>query len=91
MNMQDKNQLKRGFPWLFFGLTYAMSWLIWGAVAPAVDHDRCTLCGLCAESCPYDAIATIARTGKITIDAEKCFGCGLCITRCRPRALSLAM
>jgi dihydroorotate dehydrogenase (NAD+) catalytic subunit len=61
------------------------------AAVPAVDPDRCTLCGLCAESCPYDAIATIARTGKITIDAEKCFGCGLCITRCRPRALSLAM
>lgn len=57
-----------------------------GAVAPVVNHDRCTLCGLCVTSCTYNAIA---RTEKITVDAEKCFGCGLCVTRCKPRALSL--
>lgn len=55
------------------------------AVAPVVNHERCTLCGLCVTSCAYEAIA---RTEKITIDAEKCFGCGLCVTRCKPQALS---
>jgi len=56
------------------------------AAAPVVNHDRCTLCGLCVTSCTYNAIT---RTEKITVDADKCFGCGLCVTRCKPRALSL--
>ena len=35
MNKQDQNESKTKFPWLFFGLSYGMSWLIWGALAVA--------------------------------------------------------
>ena len=52
---------------------------------PAVDMDKCTLCGLCMVSCAYDAIS---RDTKLNIAADKCFGCGLCISRCRQNALS---
>ena len=35
MNQQDQNRSKRTFPWLFFGLTYGISWLLTRTVGPA--------------------------------------------------------
>lgn len=58
------------------------------AVAPVVDKDRCSLCGICETSCMYSAIS---RSGELLIDGRKCFGCGLCVTRCPKRALSFKL
>ncbi len=52
---------------------------------PVVYPDKCTGCGLCLESCFYDAISLNGK--KVSIDYSKCFGCGLCVTRCRYGAL----
>jgi len=54
---------------------------------PTYNRDKCVGCGLCAESCMYDAIETTPQK-KIKINYSKCFGCGLCITRCRYGALN---
>jgi len=54
--------------------------------APAVDRNRCNLCGLCATSCVYGAITA---SGELLIDAQKCFRCGLCVTRCPKKALAM--
>lgn len=56
------------------------------SIAPGVDHDACTKCGICEVSCMYGAIS---REEMLKIDPEKCFGCGLCVTRCPRSALSL--
>jgi dihydropyrimidine dehydrogenase (NAD+) subunit PreA len=47
----------------------------------------CTNCGICVETCFYDAI----QRNKETIDiiSERCFGCGLCAQRCPMHAIEL--
>jgi dihydroorotate dehydrogenase subfamily 1 len=55
--------------------------------SPAVDDERCSLCGQCEMSCPYGAIS---KDDKLHIDEEKCFVCGLCVSRCKRSALTLA-
>lgn len=56
------------------------------SIAPDVDHELCTKCGICEVSCVYSAIS---REEQLKIDPSKCFGCGLCITRCPRSALSM--
>ena len=52
-----------------------------------VDVDRCAGCGLCAEVCPFSAIAV--EEGVATVDAAACMGCGVCVLRCPQEALAL--
>jgi ferredoxin len=52
----------------------------------AVDAERCTACGSCADRCQMRAI-TVAESARI--DRERCIGCGLCVTACDFQALSL--
>lgn len=67
-----------------------------GAPLPAIEHPRspvgvvtvdqaaCTLCGMCAATCPtgaltFDASDLIAELG---FDARSCTGCRQCVPRC---------
>jgi ferredoxin len=52
----------------------------------AVDAERCSACGSCADRCQMRAI-TVAESARI--DRERCIGCGLCVTACDFQALSL--
>jgi dihydroorotate dehydrogenase subfamily 1 len=56
--------------------------------APAVDMERCVLCGRCEQSCPYGAITEDA---VLHIDKRKCFTCGLCVSRCKLQALTMEL
>ncbi|MEG6522320.1 4Fe-4S binding protein [Desulfotomaculum sp. 1211_IL3151] len=56
------------------------------SIAPEVNQDACSKCGICETSCVYSAIT---REEQLKIDPEKCFGCGLCVTRCPKSALRL--
>ena len=62
-----------------------------------IDPSKCKECGLCAKSCPYNAIADLVRpckrncpvdamtmdeNGICRIDEEKCIQCGACIHSC---------
>lgn len=40
----------------------------------------CDQCGVCAETCPVDAIKE--ENGVYLIDAETCIGCGECVEVC---------
>jgi ferredoxin len=49
-----------------------------------VDENKCTVCGICMEVCPVEAI-TIDRVAKI--DTQICIGCGSCVAQCPNEAI----
>lgn len=52
-----------------------------------INEELCGLCGLCAESCPYNAI--ILENHKINVDKFKCKGCGTCASICPTNAIEM--
>ncbi len=52
-----------------------------------VSPERCTLCGLCAESCPTKALAI--ENGRLRVDESKCTLCRQCVKVCEPEAIEL--
>ena len=62
-----------------------------------IDQEKCVKCGLCAKTCPYQAIHHHTRPcadacgmhaigsdehGRADIDYEKCVSCGQCLVNC---------
>src|SRR5512138_2270397 len=52
MNKQDRTYSKQSFPWLFFGLSYGIAWVIWGltAIAGITPSPLLLLSGMIAPS-----------------------------------------
>lgn len=45
----------------------------------------CTICGMCANVCPVQAIQILHDGAHI--DPDKCTGCGLCYRNCASEAI----
>lgn len=54
-------------------------------LAPKTDAANCTLCGICADNCPTDAIRV--ESGIFT-DPKKCIWCCACVKQCPEQARS---
>ena len=50
-----------------------------------VRQDLCLGCGVCAESCPRQAISL--RSGIARIEQNRCNRCGLCLDVCPQKAI----
>lgn len=59
--------------------------------AAIVNEEACNGCGMCTESCQFNAIDGIFKSGRYiaNIDPYKCFGCGLCRNVCDASAIRL--
>ncbi|MGD8543786.1 MAG: P-loop NTPase [Candidatus Bathyarchaeota archaeon] len=55
-----------------------------GPKLAVIDKTKCIECGLCKNSCRFDAI-----NGSIQIDPFSCEGCGVCVVVCTEEAISL--
>ena len=51
------------------------------------DADKCILCGICVEKCPFGALAI---EGKGIVVGDACRMCGLCVRNCRKRQSGLS-
>ncbi len=49
---------------------------------PKIIEEKCTFCGLCAEKCPYKALAIIPQVKKALFFPELCHSCGVCSYVC---------
>lgn len=65
-----------------------------GGYEAAIDHEKCTGCGICISVCRFDAIrqsdsGSVSSPGKILIDTMSCEGCGACFQGCPAGAIKL--
>ncbi len=55
----------------------------------AVDTEKCTGCGNCAQKCQVNATRIDEQNGYSTINLDRCIGCGNCVAACPSEALRL--
>ncbi len=57
------------------------------SLKPAINVERCTLCGCCMAICPVSAISD--ASGRAFINSRICVGCGECIAGCKFDAINI--
>ncbi|MGO8878872.1 MAG: ATP-binding protein [Desulfomonilaceae bacterium] len=55
-----------------------------GGEKAVIDHDKCSLCGICKENCRYSAISA-----SFVVDHTTCEGCALCHYLCPEYAIRM--
>jgi len=56
-------------------------------IKAVVDLNRCSVCGLCVNNCPYNAI-TLEKDGAY-VNEVACRGCGICAMTCPSAAITV--
>lgn len=69
---------------IFFDVAYEREESV-GILTPAIDRERCTHCGKCAESCQFSAISLSKK--HIMVFENLCHGCGVCSAVCPEKAI----
>lgn len=68
------------------GIAKADKLLIHSGVHPVVIQNRCTLCGICLQWCPENAISL---EDYAVINSKRCIGCAACISVCPQNAIKV--
>ena len=55
-------------------------------MAVKIDETICVGCGVCADTCPQQALS-VDEVAKV--DEEVCIECGICVDECPAEAISL--
>ncbi len=66
---------------------YGIGNMVSSGYVACVDKENCTGCGLCADMCPFGAIALDDHVAAA--DRSKCMGCGVCEGQCAFEAIAL--
>lgn len=56
-------------------------------MAVEISKKKCIGCGLCVQTCPFDALTL--ENGVAQVDPDKCTNCGACVEVCPTEALAL--
>jgi len=59
------------------------------AITPRLIAENCTVCGLCARVCPYNAIIVAKETKRVEFIEAACGGCGTCAAECPFNAIKM--
>jgi len=59
------------------------------AITPRLIVENCTVCGLCARVCPYNAISVDKEMKRTEVIEAACAGCGTCGAECLFSALTM--
>jgi len=59
------------------------------AITPEPIPENCTVCGLCARVCPYNAIVVDKERKLVEVIEAACVGCGTCGAECQFDALHM--
>ena len=57
-------------------------------VTLALDHQKCTGCGMCVNVCPHAVFDLHSGKARI-VDRDACMECGACARNCAEGALSV--
>jgi MinD superfamily P-loop ATPase len=55
---------------------------------PAIDGEKCTYCGKCADWCEFNAISIIKKAEFAEVNATLCHSCGACSAACNFDAIT---
>ena len=66
---------------------YGVAMLASSGYVAALDAAACSLCGNCAEACPFDALSM--HDEGVTLNWALCLGCGVCGVKCPSEAIQL--
>lgn len=55
-------------------------------MAVTIDKNECVACGICAVTCPFEAITV---DDVAVCDEDNCFDCSACIDACPQGAISM--
>ena len=53
-----------------------------------VDAELCEACGICVDTCPFEALSL---NGLATVNWDACMGCGVCVGQCSSEAMTLEL
>ncbi len=59
------------------------------AFEPSFDSELCTLCGICVDRCPAEALL-LGSAEVPDWNQDRCIGCGVCASGCQEEAITLA-